>query len=698
VIILGALGAVRETKTPRRERPRPVIVQGHDLASVSSLVRAVGGTVTHELGVINAVGAQLDPEQARFLRERDPRIRFYADRHFEVAATGATSSSTVRDEFAATSYGNNNGTVRWSSDWTETGDDGLPYASAGASIVSDLNDSRLRIARTGIALSRKVGLLPATTSAVLSFSYRRAGLESGDFVSVQASANGTTFTEISRLAGPASDGVYRTASYDVTAFRSPNTTVRFVSSFNAESSAYLADAVYLDDVQVTFVVPNSASSYPALSGLVNLHTQGIRGTNVVVAVLDTGMWAHPNLSTGADGGAKVLAQYDATRNLIQSQWGQNVVTSDLSGHGSHVTSLVLNRGKDAQQRFLGVAPDARFVSVKAFDGNGSGRYVDVIRAIDWVVANRYTYSIRVLNCSFSAPARSHYWDDPINQALMKAWQAGIVVVVSAGNQGPTPMTIGVPGNLPYVITVGATSDNYTPTNAKDDFLGSFSSVGPTGEGFVKPDLTAPGGHDWGLMSATAKIAQTYPQFKSDGDYFAMSGTSQSAGVVSGVVALMLQNKWQSPDDTKCQLLSTARPATTAAGTLAYSVFQQGAGLVNPEAAVQSLARGCGNYGLDLAADLRGERHFGGRANRDASGRYYLMGLSGDGSTWNGGYTSSTGYAWSDGYLWSDGYAWSDGYLWSDGYAWSDGYLWSDGYAWSDGFTETMSTNAWVPQE
>jgi serine protease AprX len=95
-----------------------------------------------------------------------------------------------------------------------------------------------------------------------------------------------------------------------------------------------------------------------------------------------------------------------------------------------------------------VAPEARYVSVKAFDKSGGAHYADVIRAIDWVVANRYTYSIRVLNCSFSAPAHSHYWADPINQALMKAWQAGIVVVASAGNTGPTPMSVGVPGNLP----------------------------------------------------------------------------------------------------------------------------------------------------------------------------------------------------------------------------------------------------------
>ena len=333
VVVLGALGMFARTEPSRRLGARAVIVQGRDLASVAALVRAVGGSVTHELGVINAVGARLDPTQARRIRERDPQVRFYADRQFEVAATTTTTSRTVRDEFTNVSYANNNGTQRWSSDWIETGDDGLPYASDGASIVSDSGSNRLRIARTGIALSRQVGLLPTTTSAVLSFSYRRVGLESGDFLSVQVSANGQSFTELGRLAGPANDGGYSNASYDITSFKSATTTIRFVSSFTLESSAYLADAVYLDDVQLTFVVPNSAISYPALSGLSTLHAQGIRGKNVTVAVLDSGVWAHPNLLTGLDGGARNVAEYDAIRNVVDSQWGQGVLSTDQTGTG-----------------------------------------------------------------------------------------------------------------------------------------------------------------------------------------------------------------------------------------------------------------------------------------------------------------------------------------------------------------------------
>ena len=88
--------------------------------------------------------------------------------------------------------------------------------------------------------------------------------------------------------------------------------------------------------------------------------------------------------------------------------------------------------------------------------------------------------------SFGGQQRSYYWEDPLNQAVMKAWQEGIVVVASAGNDGPDPMTIGVPGNVPYIITVGAMTDSFTETNFNDDKIATFSAAGPTPAGFVKP--------------------------------------------------------------------------------------------------------------------------------------------------------------------------------------------------------------------
>ena len=252
-----------------------------------------------------------------------------------------------------------------------------------------------------------------------------------------------------------------------------------------------------------------------------------------------------------------------------------------------------------------------------------GSYSDVIRAIQWMVDNKDVYNIRVANLSFGATPQSYYWNDPLNVATMQAWQAGIVVVTSAGNTGPDPMTIGVPGNVPYVITVGAMSDNYTPDVLDDDFLTSFSSVGPTVEGFIKPEMIAPGGHVLGLMPSDSTIAKLYPQFHDVGDYFVMSGTSQSTAVVSGIAALILEaNPSMSPDDVKCSLMINAQPAMKNANKFGYSIFQQGAGMVDAMLAVTQPHKGCANRGLDLTLDLAGKQHYRGPANRHEDGTYY----------------------------------------------------------------------------
>ena len=132
--------------------------------------------------------------------------------------------------------------------------------------------------------------------------------------------------------------------------------------------------------------------------------------------------------------------------MLQTTWSS--VSTDTNGHGTHITSLIASSRKDGSGRYFGVAPDARIISIKAFGEDGSSSYATVIRGIDWVITNRTQYNIRVLNLSLGAPARSRYWDDPLNKAVMRAWQSGIVVVVSAGNSGPLPQTVGVPGNVP----------------------------------------------------------------------------------------------------------------------------------------------------------------------------------------------------------------------------------------------------------
>ena len=359
--------------------------------------------------------------------------------------------------------------------------------------------------------------------------------------------------------------------------------------------------------------------YASLVGADAVHNMGITGDGVGIAVLDTGLWKHTGIKLDKSGNTRLSAVYNAITDVEPQS---PLSGDDPGGHGTHVASIAVSSLMTPEGLYNGVAPGAHLVSVQAFDETGHGTYADVVRAIDWVIANRSKYQIRVLNLSFSAEVRSHYWDDPINQAVMVAWQHEIFVVAAAGNAGPGAMTIGVPGNVPYVMTVGAMTDNFTPNDGSDDALASFSSAGPTYEGFVKPDVVAPGGHLKGLVQGNSTLATTYPEFYADGMYFELSGTSQAAAVVSGIAALALEAEaWRSVDELKCKILSAARPAVTGNGTqasLTYSVFQQGAGLVDAYAAVTNQTVDCANIGLHIDNDIDGFQHFGGRANQMAN--------------------------------------------------------------------------------
>src|SRR5690606_37768523 len=133
-----------------------------------------------------------------------------------------------------------------------------------------------------------------------------------------------------------------------------------------------------------------------------------------------------------------------------------------------------------------------------------------------------------------------------------------------------------------------------------DRLASFSSTGPTFQGFVKPEIVAPGGHIAASMSSSSYLAYIDPPSVDPlKQLFTMSGTSQAAAVTSGVVALLLQDDpTLTPDTVKCRLIAAGRPAVKANGALAYSVFQQGAGLLNARDAADSSAVKCANNGLD----------------------------------------------------------------------------------------------------
>jgi serine protease AprX len=366
--------------------------------------------------------------------------------------------------------------------------------------------------------------------------------------------------------------------------------------------------------------------YNTVAGVDALHLQGITGKGVTVAVVDSGLWEHDALMKDTQGRNRVVARYDALTDTV----GNEVV--DESGHGTHMASIVANSDPTTQKgrptgAFKGVAPDASLVAVKVLDREGLAHVLEIVRGIQWVVDHREKYNIRVLNLSFAQTPRWPYWEDPVAQAAMRAWADGIAVVVSAGNEGPDHGTVGSPGNVPYLITVGAVTDSWTPNTRDDDYLPEFSSRGPTQEGHIKPDIVALGGHMTGLIRPESALAMEQPEDMLRTGEFVLTGTSQASALVSGLLALLLQMEPDlTPNDLKCKLVTSAEPAINRDGKLAYSPFEQGSGLVTATRAVTLGRRECGTPDLEWGADIENKRQFYGPAIVGEDGGPSLPGL------------------------------------------------------------------------
>jgi serine protease AprX len=332
---------------------------------------------------------------------------------------------------------------------------------------------------------------------------------------------------------------------------------------------------------------------------------GFDGTGVGVAVIDSGIAIHPDLNN-ANGVSRVV--------YSQSFVAGDSTTSDKFGHGTHVAGLIGASGASSgtangyAATYAGMAPNVNLINLRVLDQNGSGTDSGVIAAIEAAIALRSTYNIRVINMSLGRPVFESYTLDPVDQAVEAAWKAGIVVVTAAGNNGRYGLTGGfgtvvVPGNDPSVITVGATMTELTATRV-DDQIASYSSKGPTTlDHIVKPDITAPGNRQVSLRVAGSTLDTTYPEYEvsptsGTSMYYELSGTSMATPIVSGAVALMLQQTPSlNPDQVKARLMKTAWKGVgqftyshDSFGNLynnEYDLFTYGAGYLNIDAALSS---------------------------------------------------------------------------------------------------------------
>jgi len=328
----------------------------------------------------------------------------------------------------------------------------------------------------------------------------------------------------------------------------------------------------------------------ASTGAADVRSQlGLTGKNVGVAVIDSGItnW-HDDLYRTT---SRISHFKDFTNTT--SVWSNG--SSDDYGHGTHVAGIIAGTGYDSNGKHRGVAPGAKVIGLKVMDGLGHGYMSDVIAAIDYAISVKGTYNIRVINLSVAAGVFESYWYDPLTLAAKRAVDAGIVVVASAGNLGRNKFgqaqTGGItsPGNAPWVLTVGASSEEATKSRGNDT-IASFSSRGPTWIDFgAKPDLVAPGVGIESVADTHSLLYTTLPLMRVSGalgigpskPYLSLSGTSMSAPVVSGTVALMLEaNPKLTPNAVKAILQYTAQVKSNT------SLLVQGAGMLNASGAVR----------------------------------------------------------------------------------------------------------------
>jgi serine protease AprX len=353
-----------------------------------------------------------------------------------------------------------------------------------------------------------------------------------------------------------------------------------------------------------------------------------------IAIVDSGIDLSGPL------GSRVVGQVSVT------QLSPNAA-GDGRGHGTFVASLA-----------AASAARAKLVSLDVMDDSGMAMTSDVIAAADWILQNKERYGIRVANLSLHAGRPSSFRTDPLDRAVERLWLGGVVVVTSAGNyrsgDGPSGVPF-APANDPFVITVGAT-DLGSSSGGADDFAAPWSAYGRTPDGFLKPELGAPGRRLVGLVPAGSTMAADHPErLVGQRGLMRMSGTSFAAPIVAGAAAqvLAVHPRW-TPDQVKGALMATARQAGSA----------------------EAHSLGVGQ--IDVAAALKLQRP--PNPNR-ALARYLIEDEAGgsipvfDAASWDS--AAETDASW-DSASWADA-SWADA-SWADA-SWADA-SWADA-SWAD---------------
>ncbi len=346
----------------------------------------------------------------------------------------------------------------------------------------------------------------------------------------------------------------------------------------------------------------------------------VRGRGVVIAVVDSGFYMHPDLA------GRVLVHADATTNHIVETPGV-VETDDMSWHGQMTSVVAAGDGSISGGRFRGIASESQLVLVKVSSPRGQVKERDILRGLRWILDTHRRFNVRVVNLSVGGDDLSADPEHPLHWAVRRLTEAGIAVVAASGNHGTTHLV--PPASAVDAITVGGYDDHNTRDRA--EWSGYHSDYGTAYDGSSKPDIVAPAAWiaspilpgsrvereaywlgpllesegeralkrllvaGWSDLGLPRDLAQhpddsLYGMLQArinshkliDARHQHVDGTSVSAAIVSAVVAQMLE---VNPGLDAVQIRSILR--STAYRLADVSPAQQGAGVVDPAGAVRA---------------------------------------------------------------------------------------------------------------
>ncbi|MDJ0769141.1 MAG: S8 family serine peptidase [Ilumatobacter sp.] len=419
------------------------------------------------------------------------------------------------------------------------------------------------------------------------------------------------------------------------------------------------------------------------------------GAGVDVAVVDSGVAPVDGLD-----GDKVMHGPD----LSDESEDPDAAYLDSYGHGTHIAGIIAGERAGAE----GIAPGAGIVSLKVAGADGATTVPQVIAAIDWVIQHRNSdgLNIRVLNLALGQADVSSNQGDLLSAAVERAWDAGIVVVVAAGNRGETQAHLDSPAVSPYVIAVGA-SDSAGGDDDDDDLdERTVPSWSGRGDATRVPDVVAPGRSIASYRVPGSTIDDDTPSAVYNTHFFRGSGTSQSSAVVAGLAAALIAERPELTADQvkdtieeralRLEDVSTSRQGDghiRGSRTLSYSPITHLPADEYERALPTHDASDNGNVDThDETSDPTADVQSPDENDETWSGGTW-SGATWSGATWSGATWSGATWSAADwlGATWS-GATWS-GATWS-GATWS-GATWS-GATWSSGDWNgaTWSANGW----